>query len=176
MAWQSTLYITNFPESADDAFIRNMFAKVHYLHTGGGASLIRFFTSLGQFSTCDGQVKNSRTVAASVIYNMPCPCVFLFSMTVCLSHVCRQSSSQNALELHGNELEPGLPLNVYISNPERKKERTDHDANEREVYVAGLSKFTTKVDLEKLFNNVRFDLVLMGPLGFDWMPIFSMAV
>jgi len=48
-------------------------------------------------------------------------------------------------------LEPNLPLNVYISNPERKKERTDQDFNEKEVYVAGLSKFTTKLDLEKLF-------------------------
>ena len=28
LAWQSTLYVTNFPESADDAFIRNMFEKV----------------------------------------------------------------------------------------------------------------------------------------------------
>jgi len=43
-------------------------------------------------------------------------------------------------------------LNVYISNPERKKERTDQDANEREIYVAGLSRFTTKADLEKLFG------------------------
>jgi RNA recognition motif-containing protein len=51
-------------------------------------------------------------------------------------------------------LEPNLPLNVYISNPERKKERTDQDANEKEVYVAGLSRFTTKVDLEKLFSTV----------------------
>jgi len=41
---------------------------------------------------------------------------------------------------------------VYISNPERKKERTDQDANEREVYVAGLSRFTTKADLEELFG------------------------
>jgi hypothetical protein len=45
-------------------------------------------------------------------------------------------------------------LNVYISNPELKKERTDQDANEREVYVAGLSRFTTKADLEKLFGTV----------------------
>jgi len=62
------------------------------------------------------------------------------------------TSAQSALELHGRELEPGLTLNVLISNPERKKERTDQDANEREIYVAGLSKFTTKVDLEKLFK------------------------
>jgi hypothetical protein len=45
-------------------------------------------------------------------------------------------------------------MNVFISNPERKKERTDNDANGREIYVAGLSKFTTKEDLEKLFGTV----------------------
>jgi len=62
------------------------------------------------------------------------------------------TAARLALELHGRELEPGLSLNVYISNPERKKERSDADANVREVYVAGLSKFATKGDLEKLFR------------------------
>jgi hypothetical protein len=56
--------------------------------------------------------------------------------------------------LHGIELEPGMKLNVYISNPERRKERTDANANAKEVYVAGLSKFTTKQDLEKRFGAV----------------------
>lgn len=28
LAWKSTLYVTNFPESADDAFMRNLFGKV----------------------------------------------------------------------------------------------------------------------------------------------------
>jgi squamous cell carcinoma antigen recognized by T-cells 3 len=42
-------------------------------------------------------------------------------------------------------------MDVFISNPERKKERSE---NEREIYVAGLSKFTTKEDLEKLFSTV----------------------
>jgi hypothetical protein len=28
LAWKSTLYVTNFPESADDAFIREIFGKV----------------------------------------------------------------------------------------------------------------------------------------------------
>jgi hypothetical protein len=65
-----------------------------------------------------------------------------------------QSSAQNALELHGRELEPGRPISVLISNPERKKERTDADANEKEIYVAGLSKFTTTEDLIKLFKTV----------------------
>lgn len=48
-----------------------------------------------------------------------------------------------------------MSLHVYISNPERKKERTDADANDREIYVAGLSRFATKEDLETLFKTVR---------------------
>lgn len=28
LAWRSTLYITNFPESADDASMRDLFGKV----------------------------------------------------------------------------------------------------------------------------------------------------
>ena len=54
-----------------------------------------------------------------------------------------------------------LILNVFISNPERKKERTDADANDREVYVAGLSKFVTKEDLEKLFKTVSQPLLFI---------------
>lgn len=47
-----------------------------------------------------------------------------------------------------------MPLSVLISNPERKKDRTDVDANDREVYVAGVSKFVTKKELEELFKTV----------------------
>lgn len=65
-----------------------------------------------------------------------------------------QAAAEAALELHGNELGPNLSLNVYISNPERKKERTDADANAREVYVSGLSKFAEKSDLERVFKTV----------------------
>lgn len=28
LAWRSTLYITNFPEDADDTFVRTLFTKV----------------------------------------------------------------------------------------------------------------------------------------------------
>lgn len=76
----------------------------------------------------------------------------------------QQASAQSALELNGRELEPNMALSVAISNPERRKERTDQDANEREIYVAGLSKFTTKVDLEKLFATVSKPIPLHSPL------------
>ena len=85
-----------------------------------------------------------------------------------------QASAEKALELHGRELEPERALSVYISNPERKKERTDADANDREVYVAGLSRFTSKKDLEGVFSRVRPRL-----LSGSWSPtdpnhVFSM--
>lgn len=51
-------------------------------------------------------------------------------------------------------------MNVYLSNPERKKERTDASANDKEIYVAGLSKYTNRVDLEKLFKTVSATLTL----------------
>jgi squamous cell carcinoma antigen recognized by T-cells 3 len=72
-----------------------------------------------------------------------------------------QSSAEKALELHGRELTPGQPMSVYISNPERKKERSDADADAREVYVAGLSKFTTKADLETIFKTVGLMTILL---------------
>jgi RNA recognition motif-containing protein len=62
--------------------------------------------------------------------------------------------------MHRHELEPNLLLNVFISDPERKKERSDQGADEREIYVAGLSRFTTKADLEKIFSTVSH-----GPSG-----------
>ncbi|KIO31343.1 hypothetical protein M407DRAFT_220481 [Tulasnella calospora MUT 4182] len=60
--------------------------------------------------------------------------------------------AQAALELNGRELEPGMPMNVYISNPQRKKERTDANVEQREIYVAGLAKSTTQKELEELFG------------------------
>ncbi|KAJ7164661.1 hypothetical protein C8R43DRAFT_236103 [Mycena crocata] len=117
LAWKSTLYVTNFPESADDDSMRELFGKYGILFD------VRWPSK---------KFKNTRRFCY-VQYTTP-------------------SSAQSALEMHGRELEPGLNLNVLISNPERKKERTDQDANEREIYVAGLSRFTTKVDLEKLFK------------------------
>ncbi len=73
-----------------------------------------------------------------------------------LSDSWQKQAAESALELHGRELEANHPLNVYISNPERKKTRTDQDADEKELYVAGLSKFTTEADLEKIFKTVRY--------------------
>lgn len=117
LAWQSTLYVTNFPEKADDAFIRDIFGKY-------------------------GEIFDVRWPSKK----------FKSSRRFCYVQYTSPDGAKSALVLHGMELEPGLRLSVLVSNPERRKERTDADANDREIYVAGLSKFATKEDLRKLFS------------------------
>ncbi|EJD34711.1 hypothetical protein AURDEDRAFT_109252 [Auricularia subglabra TFB-10046 SS5] len=62
------------------------------------------------------------------------------------------AAAEASLSLHGRELEPGMKLSVLMSDPTRKKERTDADANERELYIAGLSRFTKREELQALFQ------------------------
>ena len=63
--------------------------------------------------------------------------------------------------LDGKELESGFPISVLISDPGRKKERSDAHADARELYVNQLSKFMTDQDMEKAFSPVR--------LNGDWL-------
>ncbi|KAK0201693.1 hypothetical protein DFS33DRAFT_1375245 [Desarmillaria ectypa] len=117
LAWQSTLYIANFPESADDAYIRNIF---------------------GEFG---------------VIFDVRWPSKkFKNTRRFCYVQYTSPTAAQAALSLHGKELEPHQSLSVLISNPERKKDRTDHDADNKEIYVAGLNKITSSDDLRQLFK------------------------
>ncbi|CDO70855.1 hypothetical protein BN946_scf184801.g48 [Trametes cinnabarina] len=117
LAWRSTLYVTNFPEDADDTFIRTLFGKY-------------------------GEIFDVRWPSKK----------FKSTRRFCYVQYTTPASAEAALELHGTDMGEGRKLAVYISDPERRKERTDSDADEREVYVAGLSKLVTKEDLENLFK------------------------
>ncbi|KAI9057468.1 RNA-binding protein Prp24 [Trametes sanguinea] len=117
LAWRSTLYVTNFPEDADDTFIRTLFGKY-------------------------GEIFDVRWPSKK----------FKSTRRFCYVQYTSPASAEAALELNGTEAGEERKLAVYISNPERRKERTDSDANEREIYVAGLSKLVTKEDLEDLFK------------------------
>lgn len=98
------------------------------------------------------EVQEHATVLLCAIY-LTCTCHAEHILSSALTPL--QTSAENALELNGTDMEEGRRLSVYISNPERRKERTDSDANEREIYIAGLSKLVTKEDLETLFKTVR---------------------
>lgn len=64
-----------------------------------------------------------------------------------------QNAAEAALSLNGHEMEAGMALSVAISDPGRKKERTD--AGSRELRVTGVSKGVVQKDLETLFEKVR---------------------
>ncbi|CAE6382645.1 unnamed protein product [Rhizoctonia solani] len=117
LAWKSTLYITNFLESTDDAEIRKMFSPF-------------------------GKILDVRWPSKK----------FKATRRFCYLQYISPSAAQAALSLHNKELAPGQAMSVYISNPERKKERTDAGADQREIYIAGLSKLATRPDLEQLFG------------------------
>ena len=68
-----------------------------------------------------------------------------------------QTAAASALSLHGYEAGPERKLTAYISNPERRQERSDASANAREIYVAGLSKSVNEKDLRKLFEPVSLE-------------------
>lgn len=72
-----------------------------------------------------------------------------------------QAAAEASLELHKKELEGGLKLQVAISDPTAKKSRTDIGANQKELHIAGLSKFVKEFDLRRLFEKVR-TLLLRG--------------
>jgi hypothetical protein len=68
-----------------------------------------------------------------------------------------QASAKDALVLHGRELPAGsgLYLQVKLSDPTRRLNRTDANANKKEIYVTGLPRFAKEADLRKLFDSVR---------------------
>lgn len=66
-----------------------------------------------------------------------------------------QAAAEASLVLDQFLLEPGRQLSVAISDPERKKERTDADADQREVHVGGLNRTVVRDDLQSLFSRVN---------------------
>ena len=55
-------------------------------------------------------------------------------------------------------------MNVFLSDPQRKKERSDAQANQKELYVAGLAKSVTEADLRKIFEPVCRSTSLMNEM------------
>ncbi|BGP20599.1 hypothetical protein JCM10213_007133 [Rhodosporidiobolus nylandii] len=117
IAWQSCLYVTNFPESFDKEKIEKLFEE---------------YGTIFDTRWPSKRFKNTRRF--------------------CYVQFANPAHAQAALALHGTELEPSHPLSVLISDPSRKKSRTDTNANDRELYIAGLARSTKEADLRKLFE------------------------
>ena len=65
-----------------------------------------------------------------------------------------KSSAQSSLELNGKLQEDGHTLSVAISDPSKRKSRTDEFAEGCEVFVRDLTRRTTEEDVRKLFEPV----------------------
>ncbi|GAA5854941.1 hypothetical protein JCM9279_003579 [Rhodotorula babjevae] len=117
IAWQSCLYVTNFPESFDKAALEQLFSK---------------YGTIFDTRWPSKRFKNTRRF--------------------CYVQFANPAHAQAALELHGTELEPGHALSVLVSDPSRKKSRSDAGAHQRELYVASLAKSVKEGDLRKLFE------------------------
>ncbi|KZT61784.1 hypothetical protein CALCODRAFT_490685 [Calocera cornea HHB12733] len=78
------------------------------------------------------------------------------------------NAANDALALNDEELEPERRISVHISDPGRKKQRTDAGADKREVYVAGLARGVKNEELEQLFGakgRVKEVRLARGPDG-----------
>ena len=156
LAWKSTLYITNFPEGADDTFIRTLFGKAGrwalLMHVTADNHLFVVRRNLRR-PMAEQEVQEHPALLLRSVH-IPGKSIVVVLYGIWANNIL-QASAESALELNGTDVADGLKMSVYISNPERKKERTDSDANDREVYVAGLSKLVTKKDLQDVFKTVR---------------------
>lgn len=159
--WQSTLYVTNFPEKFDAADIQQLFepvsANVRVPACDDDLSL--GLLSTAQFSKLAGRVGDSKVLGDSYTYNTLTRYVGLLGKPSSRLPVfiVAQSAAQRALSLHDNVLEEGSGqrLQVRISDPSHRQKRSDANATKRELYVTGLPKQATEADLEKLFGPVR---------------------
>ncbi|CAO1613556.1 unnamed protein product [Jaminaea pallidilutea] len=61
-------------------------------------------------------------------------------------------SARSALALHQHKLDDETTLQVFLSDPSRRKQRTDANAAERELYITGVSRSATMEELRPIFE------------------------
>ncbi|OXV09827.1 hypothetical protein Egran_02410 [Elaphomyces granulatus] len=120
----STLYVANFPRTADEAYIRGIFSE---------ACRLSF-----QF----GEVVDVRF--PSLKYNT--------RRRFCYVQFLSASAARAATRLDGMTVGDDLHLVVQISDPSQKRERSGPVYEEREIHVSNLHWKATESDLQVLFS------------------------
>lgn len=131
LGWECTLYVTNFPASLEnDEAIREKFNPF-------------------------GRIFDVRWPSKK----------FASSRRFCYVVFCNAEESKAALQLHGLTLATdqgptgSVELQVLISDPNRRKTRSDAFNDEKELYVRGLQRGASEEDIRQLFGegvqNVR---------------------
>lgn len=72
---------------------------------------------------------------------------FVQSRRFCYLQYTQAASAQAALAEHNSHWHGDHPLQVLLSNPQHKKQRTDANANDKELYITGLPRAATEDDV-----------------------------
>ena len=77
---------------------------------------------------------------------------FVQSRRFCYIQYMIESSAHAALAEHGVHWQPHHALQVYLSNPMLKKQRSDANANDKELYMTGLPRSATVEQVRQFFE------------------------
>ncbi|WFC99161.1 Splicing factor [Malassezia yamatoensis] len=77
---------------------------------------------------------------------------FVQSRRFCYVQYTKPDYAQAALVEHGKQWTDEFALQVFLSNPSHKKQRTDANANERELYMTGLPRNAQKEQIKSFFE------------------------
>ncbi|KAK4048669.1 Splicing factor [Microbotryomycetes sp. JL201] len=138
VAVKACLYVTNFPESYDKAAIEQLFSQASLNDAQNPAGADHFVSQFGVVFDTRWPSKRFKSTRRFCYIQYTSPARHL-------------DDAQAALALHNTEVE-GHKLSVMVSDPSRKKDRTDLNANDKELYVANLARSTKEDDLRALFS------------------------
>jgi len=130
----STLYITNFPATVDDAYLRNLFGKVRL----GSQRTLTLLLTYYQY----GDIISIRF--PSLKYNK--------RRRFCYVQFKSSSQAQAATELDGTPQEGNLKLSVLVSDPGHKKARTGPVYDGREIHVSNIDWSASEDELSEVFS------------------------
>lgn len=77
---------------------------------------------------------------------------FVQSRRFCYVQFVRPEYAQAALSEHGAQWHEEFALQVFLSNPSHKKQRSDANANERELYMTGLPRTVAQDEVQAFFE------------------------
>ncbi|KAL9122468.1 MAG: hypothetical protein Q9187_000978 [Circinaria calcarea] len=121
----STLFVTNFPKTADEAYIREKFSQY-----------------MGLTRNQYGEIVDVRFPSLK----------FNNARRFCYLQFKSPSQAQAATELDGKKIDGKLTLLAKISDPTHKQERSGPLAEGREIYVSNVDWISTEGEIREVFS------------------------
>lgn len=143
----TTLWVTNYPPEADDAFFRNLFEEV---------SIRPINPSITNPSSTAHRSWHSRspTLQFGTIVNIRFPSLkFNTHRRFCYIQFLTAAEAKAATRLDGVALGKGFHLQAKISDPSARQPRSGAQQDGREIFIGNLSWTSSEADLRALFES-----------------------